>query len=184
MRMSKAVCAHCRRKIDAAAKLCPYCGADPVTGYKIDTQAMLQEVFQPREITTGESVLEYARQRQGIVIAVGVAVVFIVLALLHQYITMRNSSSVSDGPAVPLTEVTDLSNQPDEGQQQQRMPEMQFQYDGNPQRMRQYVVEQGAVTPPDVLAAQQAAAAAATPHPAQPGAVPGAAPAPARPPAR
>ena len=184
MRMSKAVCAHCRRKIDAAAKLCPYCGADPVTGNKVDTQALLQEVFQPRQITTGESVLEYARQRQGIVIAVGIAVVFVVLAGLHQYVSMRNSTAVAEGPAVPLTEVTDLSGQPDETQQV-RMPDLQFQYDGNPQRMRQYVVEQGAVPPPEVLAAQQAAAAAAvppnTPRPATPGAPP---PAPPRPPTR
>lgn len=164
MGMSKAICAHCRRKIDAAAKLCPYCGADPVTGHKIDTQAILQEVFQPREISTGESVLEYARQRQGIVIAVGVAVVFLTLAALHQYVTMRNATTVSEGPAVPLTEVTDLSNQPDEGQQQ-RIPDMQFQYEGNPQRMRQYVVEQGAIPPATATATTTAAAPPAPPAP-------------------
>jgi len=181
MGMSKAVCAHCRRKIDAAAKLCPYCGADPVTGQKlVDTQALLQEVFQPRQITTSESVLEYARQRQGVVIAIGLAVVFLILAALHQYISMRNSTAVAEGPAVPLTEVTDLSSLQEEGQQQ-AMPDLQFQYDGNPQRMRQYVVEQGAVTPPEVQAAQAAAQAAQ-----QPAAAPAAAPPPAppRPPAR
>ena len=37
---SAAVCAACRRSIDAAAKLCPYCGANPVTGERIDTQAI------------------------------------------------------------------------------------------------------------------------------------------------
>ncbi len=63
--MSNAVCAACKHPIDAAAKVCPYCGANPTTGEKaVDTQAVLQEIFKPREVTTGESVLEYARQRQ------------------------------------------------------------------------------------------------------------------------
>src|SRR5688572_32140787 len=45
---------------------CPYCGANPATGERVDTQAILQEVFSPREMSTSESVLEYARQRQGV----------------------------------------------------------------------------------------------------------------------
>src|ERR1044072_840579 len=59
MRMSKAVCAACQHKIDQTAKLCPYCGANPVTGERVlDTQAILEEVFHPRQISTTESVLE------------------------------------------------------------------------------------------------------------------------------
>jgi hypothetical protein len=53
--MSKVTCVACRHQIDEAAKVCPYCGADPVTGQKMDTQAMLQEVFQPRRLSTSES---------------------------------------------------------------------------------------------------------------------------------
>ena len=168
--MSKAVCAACRHEIDAAARLCPYCGADPHSGQKpVDTQAILQEAFQPRQVSATEGVLEYARQRQGLVIAVAILVGLLVLAGLHQLIMRRNAKAVSDASAVPLTEVTDLSNQQDETKQL-AMPELQFQYDGHPQTMTTFVVEQGAVAPPqeviDQLNAQQEArrarAAAAT----------------------
>lgn len=154
--MSSAVCAACRHQIDAAAKLCPYCGANPATGERIDTQALLQEVFQPRTVTKSESVLEYARQRQGIVIVLSLLVAFLLLAGIHQIVMRRNLSNVSDAPAVPLTEVTDLANQKDETAPMS-MPDLDFQYEGRPQTMRTFVVELGAVTPPEVIAAQQAA---------------------------
>jgi hypothetical protein len=182
--MNKVVCVACQHAIDASARVCPYCGADPTTGQKpVDTQAILQEVFRPRTVTTSESVLEYARQRQGIVIAIGIAVVFLILTGLHQFVTARNESSVSGAPAVPLTEITDLSNQPDDTKPAP-MPELDFQYDGKPQAMRTFIVEPGAVTPPEVIAEQQARQQA---RPGQPAAQPQPAPqtsaAPARPPA-
>jgi hypothetical protein len=40
------------------------------------------------------------------------------------------------------------------------MPNLDFQYEGTPQTMRTYIVERGATTPPEVLAAQQAEALA------------------------
>ena len=132
----------------------------------------MQEVFKPRTITTSESVLEYARQRQGIVIAVTIAVLFLLLTGLHQFVTARNESSVSGAPAVPLTEITDLSNRPDETKPVP-MPDLDFQYDGKPEAMRTFIVEPGAVTPPEVQAAQAAAQQAA-----QPQATPGQPPAP------
>jgi hypothetical protein len=158
--MSSAVCAACRHQIDAAAKICPYCGANPATGERIDTQALLQEVFQPRTVTKSESVLEYARQRQGVVITVSLLVAFLLLAGIHQIVMRRNLSAVSDAPAVPLTEVSDLANQKDDAAPM-TMPDLDFQYDGRPQSMRTFVVESGAVTPPEVIAAQQAAQQAA-----------------------
>jgi hypothetical protein len=163
--MTKVVCVACQHAIDAAARVCPYCGADPSTGQKpVDTDAIMQEVFKPRTITTSESVLEYARQRQGIVIAVTIAVLFLLLTGLHQFVTARNESSVSGAPAVPLTEITDLSNRPDETKPVP-MPDLDFQYDGKPEAMRTFIVEPGAVIPPEVQAAQAAAQAAAQPQP-------------------
>lgn len=144
--MTSGVCVACNRAIDETAKLCPYCGADRETGERVDTQALMQEVFRPREITTSESVLEYARQRQGIVITVSVFVAFLILAALHTFISTRNDSAVTDAPAMPLTEVADLANRPDETKPQP-MPELKFQYDGRPQMMRTYVVEPGAIAP-------------------------------------
>jgi hypothetical protein len=155
--MSNAVCAACKHPIDAAAKVCPYCGANPETGEKIiDTQAVLQEVFKPRHVTTSESILEFARQRQGIVIAIGVIVAFLIFTFLHQFVTARNART-SNSPAVALTDIADLSNQPEENKQQP-LPDLQFQTDGRPQVMQTFIVEQGAVTPPEVIAEQQAAA--------------------------
>jgi hypothetical protein len=152
-------CASCRHDIDAAARLCPYCGADPRTGMKpVDTQAMLGKVFQPRETTASGSVVEFARRRQGIVIAVAVLLGFLLLAGLHEYVTRRNARLVSAAAAIPLTEVTDLSGQQDETRPLP-LPKLEYQFDGHPQMMRTFVVEPGAVTPPEVAAAQKTATA-------------------------
>lgn len=153
---TKAVCASCQREIDAAAKLCPYCGADPVTGERVDTQAILQEIFTPKQLTTSETVLEYARQRQGLFIAGSILAVFLLLAVLHQFVTMRNSNAVTDAPAVPLTEIADVTTTADRAAAE--MPELDFVYDGRPQTMRTFIVEPGATPPPQVVAAQQQAA--------------------------
>ena len=132
---------------------------------------MLQEIFRPKEMTTGESVLEYARQRQGIVVAVSAIVLFLILALLHQFVTARNASAVSAAPPIPLTEIADLSGRQEEAQKLE-MPKLDFAYGGEPKAMRTFVVEPGAATPPEIVAAQQAAQAAAQPAPAQPAAQP------------
>src|SRR2546428_3333751 len=146
--MSKAVCVACRHAIDDAARLCPYCGADPRTGKKvIDTQAILQEEFQPRHVTPTESVMQFARQRQGVVIALGVVGLVLLLAAFHQFVVRRNATAVSDAAAVPLTDVADLNDQTDETQKIP-LPELQFQYDGNSKTMRTFIVEPGAVAPP------------------------------------
>ena len=172
MPLSSAVCAACQHQIDAAAKLCPYCGADPQTGQKIvDTQALLQQEFQPKHLTATEGVLQFARQRQGVVIAVAILVALLLLGGLHQFATRRNQTDVSDAAAVPLTEVTDLTNQPNDTRPLP-MPELHYQFNGNPQMMRTFVVEPGAVAPPGVnaappTAAAQPATATAAPVPAK-----------------
>ena len=179
----KRECRACGHAIDAAAKVCPYCGADPETGEKsVDTEAMLQEAFHTKpRLSTSESVLEYARQRQGIVLAITAAVAFLIFAVLHSFATSRNNSDVSNNPAVPLSEITDLNNQQDEAKQLP-LPPLDYQHDGRGATMRTYIMEPGAVTPPEVIAAQQAQAAAqqqaaaqkaAAQQPPQPGVRPG-----------
>ena len=144
--MSSGTCAACNRAIDAAAKLCPYCGADPATGERVDTQAILQEVFNTRELSTSESVLEFARQRQGIVLGVSLVVAFLVLAGLHQFVSMRNASAVTDSPAVPLTEITDVAKL-QSAAAPKPMPELDFPFEGRPQVMRTFIAEPGAIAP-------------------------------------
>jgi hypothetical protein len=152
------VCAACRHDIDAVAKICPYCGADPRTGTKpVDTQALLDKVFHHRETSASGSVIEFARQRQGVVIALGIIIGLLLLAGLHEYVTRRNARLVSAAAAIPLTEVADLSDRQDENRPLP-LPKLDYQFDGNPQMARAFVVEPGAVTPPEVVAAQQAAA--------------------------
>src|SRR5687768_6531651 len=159
---SERISAACGRGIDAAAKPCPYCGADPTTGRREDTQAILQEVFRPREVSASESVMEYARQRQGVVIAVSAFIAFLVIAALHQYVTARNSRAVTDAPAVPLSEITDVTRRADE-MAPIPMPPLDFQHDGRPKAMRTFIVESGAMTPPEIAAEQQAAQGQAAP---------------------
>lgn len=150
MSSTQSTCAACNRTIDAAAKLCPYCGANPATGERLDTQAILQEVFRPREMTTTDNVMEYARQRQGVVIAISLFVGFLIIVGIHQFVTARNAEVASDLPAVPLTELTDVTKKGDETAPVP-MPKLDFQYNGSPKRMRTYVVETGAVRPPEAM---------------------------------
>ena len=150
---SGAVCVACGHSIDASARLCPYCGANPATGEKIDTEAILREEFKGRNLTASQSVMKYARHRQGAVIAVGLALVFLTMAGLHQWATVRNETAVANGPAVPLSDVADLSDQRQENQQTP-MPPLNFEFNGNPQTMRTFIVEPGAVPPPAPPSAQ------------------------------
>jgi len=141
-------CVVCRHEIDDAAKVCAYCGADPRTGEKIiDAQAMLSEVFKPKPRGRAGTLMDFARQRQGIVVAAAVFVGFLILAGVYQFAVHRNDAAIASGSGVPMTEVTDVSDQGDENKPQP-MPDLQFQYDGNPKTMRTYVVEPGATPPP------------------------------------
>jgi hypothetical protein len=168
MSSQRLVCVACHREIDTAAKLCPYCGADPRTGEKLDTDALLQEEFKSRPLTPSQNVLEYAHQRQGVVWAFAIAVILLALAGLHQLAVHRNETAVASSNAVPLAEVTDITSQGDT-QSSPPMPELRYRYDGRPQTMRTFVVEPGAVTPPEVLAQQATVTpAAAGQHTAPP----------------
>ncbi len=104
-------------------------------------------MFHAKELSTTENVLEFARQRQGIVIAVSIFVAFLVLAGLHQFVTRRNESVQTTAAAVPLTEITDVANQKSEVTPVP-MPNLDFPFDGKPHTMRTFIVERGAVAPP------------------------------------
>jgi hypothetical protein len=160
------ICAACQREIDAAARLCPFCGADPRPAEKLDTQPRAQQETKPPQLTPTQKAR--MQQRQGAVIAFAVAALALALVALHQFAT-RNETATSKSNAAPLAEVTDISPQPD-SQPPPPMPDLQYRYDGDPQAIHTGVVEPGAVTPPAVNAAQQVAAKPATsqPHPPLP----------------
>jgi hypothetical protein len=139
-------CVACKHSIDDHARLCPYCGADPVTGEKIDTQSVIEQVFHPKRLSKTDSVLDYARRRQGIVVAIVAAVIFLVLATVHQFVTARNSA-VSSGPAISLSEIADVANEKDDTKPAP-MPDLKYQFDGRGQTMQTFINEPGAIAPP------------------------------------
>lgn len=138
-------CVACKHSIDDHARLCPYCGADPATGEKADTQDVIEQVFHPKKLSAADTVLDYARRRQGIVVALGAILVFLVLAALHSFVTARNSA-VSTGPAISLTEIADVADQKNETQPAP-MPDLKYQFDGRGQAMQTFITEPGAVAP-------------------------------------
>jgi len=138
-------CVACKHSIDDQARLCPYCGADPASGEKVDTQAAIEQVFHTKKLSTADTVLDYARRRQGIVVALVAIVVFLLLAMLHQFVTARNST-VSNGPAISLSEIADAANEKTDTQAAP-MPDLKYQYDGRGQVMQTFINEPGAVAP-------------------------------------
>lgn len=144
----KSSCVSCGHSIDASAKLCPYCGADPKTGQKLDPTPLVQSHFPPKAVLPAhESFLEFLRARQSIVVALVIVSVLLVAVALHQMIIRRNLNAVSDVPAIPLTEVADLSNQP-ATTDELPMPELEFETEGVVRNVRTLLLEPGAVPPP------------------------------------
>lgn len=144
----KIECVSCHHSIDAEARLCPYCGADPRTGERFDPKPLLDKHFpRKKELSRIEAALEFFRERQGIVGTAVVALIFLSLVGLHRFITERNARQVSDVPAIPLTEVADLSHRAQT--EQVRIPQLEFQYAGSAQAVRTLLVEPGAVAPPE-----------------------------------
>lgn len=141
-------CRSCRRQIDDLARLCPYCGADPVSGERFDPAPLLEKHFPKKaELPARESILEFVRQRQAIVVGVVVASVFLLAFGLHQMIIRRNASTTSDVPAIPLTDLTDLSSTTAQNQRV-AIPDLDFVHEGDARTVRTLLMEPGAVAPP------------------------------------
>jgi hypothetical protein len=169
-------CVSCRRHIDEVAKLCPYCGADPDTGTKVDATPIVQEHFPPRPpLNIFERLNLFLRQRQGLAVGIIAALAFLALWGLHRFASSRNASAAEDVPTVALTDIADLANQREVADAP--LPTLQFSYDGNPKTMQTFLVEPGAVAPappPSLVARPQLPAGtpagppvAGTPMPSQ-----------------
>lgn len=147
MEMTEQTCRSCAHVIDGAAKLCPFCGADPATGEKTDVAPLIQEHFPPKpRLSPLQRALLLLRARQGIVLAVAAGVVVLLFVGLHQWASSRNAAMQSEVPAVPLTEITDLSRQ-SQGSAELPLPDLPFAYDGNARTLQTFLVEPGAVNP-------------------------------------
>lgn len=140
-------CISCQHAIDESAKLCPYCGADPETGEKIDVKPLFEAHFPPKpEMAPTATVVSFLRQRQGFVVTAIIIGSFLLLTTLHQLISRRNQEEARDVPAIPLTEVADLSRQ-SEKSAELPIPDVKFTYEGNARTMQTFLVEPGAVPP-------------------------------------
>lgn len=139
-------CRSCRHAIDDTAKLCPYCGANTVTGEKLDVKPLIEKHF-PRKKQLGavESVFDFLRHRQSIVVGIAAVLALLLLLGLHSLVITRNATLASASAGIPLTEVSDINQRSEE--QQVPMPALTFPFDGNPETMKVPISEPGAIAP-------------------------------------
>jgi hypothetical protein len=104
----KTECRSCGHRIDASARLCPFCGADPDTGRKVDTAPILEKHFPRRaELPAKERAADFLRARQGLVVTIFILVAGLLAIALHQMVTRRTlaqsseASSNSNRKAIP-----------------------------------------------------------------------------------
>lgn len=162
-------CVACRHEIDADARLCPYCGADPVTGEKFDPTPIVKSHFPDRrDLGPGERAAQFLRERQGIVVSAIIIVVFLGLIAAHQYVTRRAAMVQSDIPPVPLSDLADFGAGSESAREPAPLPDVGFQWTGRPEVLKVMLVEPGAVAPPEpatptTSAPPEASAQGATP---------------------
>jgi hypothetical protein len=152
--MSKIMCAGCRREIDATARLCAYCGADPVSGAKPELIGLGEEAGTRSTASASSRAGRLARRRQSAFIAIAIAGALIALFGSHQLLRHRNQAAVTGATAATLTEIVDLKTPPSDTKPLP-MPSMAFRFEGQPQGMRTLILEPGALKPPEVLAAER-----------------------------
>lgn len=180
--MTTKQCLACGREIDADARLCPYCGANPQTGEKFDSTPIVKSHFPDRrDLSAGERLAQFLRERQGIVVSAIVIVVFLVLVAAHQYVTRRAAMVQSDTPPVPLTELADFGADGEISSEPAPLPDVGFQWTGRPEVLKVMLVEPGAVPPPEAAPASTSTAGGGTASASTPGRP---APRPNQPPAR
>lgn len=157
-------CANCRRAIDEASKVCPFCGANPSTGEKaIDLAPIVESQFPRRaDRSATESFLEFLRRRQWILITLMAFALLAVVLFTQRMIRERNVAAAAEIPAVPLTEIADLSGQTT-AVERAPIPNLEFQYEGNPKSARTLLMEPGAVAPPPPPTATTTTAQTAAP---------------------
>lgn len=170
-------CVACGHEIDAAARLCPYCGADPETGKRFDPKPILERHFPARDLSRSTRAREFFRERQALVVTGIIIGVFLLIGAAHQFASRRAASADPNVPPVPLAELASLNDEAE--REELPIPELEFSWTGRPESMKVMLIEPGAVPPPPeeqakVLAPprrpapQPAPAEASTPRPTPP----------------
>ncbi|HYM60312.1 MAG TPA: zinc ribbon domain-containing protein [Thermoanaerobaculia bacterium] len=154
--MARTTCAACHREIDATARLCAYCGADPLSGVKTYLIGLGVDAGTPIAAPAPRRAGRFARRRQSLLIASAIAGALIALLGLYEILQHRNKAAVTGATAATLTEIVDVKTPPTDTKPLP-LPPMAFQFEGKPEAMRTLILEPGAVKPPEVLAAEREA---------------------------
>ena len=146
--IEKIECRACGHSVDKQARICPYCAANPHTGEAERSRPPIEQLIQPKEqLSFFERASTTIRSRSGSFLAASI-ILGVTLLIIASTVVNERQRAVADVPPVPLTEVTDLSSTRERDTEELELPELDFQYDGNPASMETFILEEGAVAPP------------------------------------
>lgn len=140
----KEPCPRCGRKIDQAARVCPFCGADTESGAVVDEEErqVVEEVF-GGDRDEDHPLLIFYRKNQQIILILGLLVA---IGALLGVTAMMSGSGEREVQAVPLSELTTPPDQERAGEAPE-MPEPEFTVPGNAETFETFLTEEGAVAP-------------------------------------
>jgi hypothetical protein len=137
-------CAACDRLVDPQARACPYCSADPRTGEKLLPAVPVEDLLsRKKEESALRRALNAIRSSESLLLPLSVGLGVLLLIALSTWVTRQ--SAATDVPAIPLSEVTSV--QQTEQEAPMDLPDLQFQFDGNPSSMESLLLEEGAISP-------------------------------------
>jgi glutaredoxin len=141
----KISCMACSHMVDPQARACPYCSADPRTGEKHRPAIPVDDIFsRKKEESSLRRAMHAIRSNENLLLPLSVGVGVLLLIALSTWVTGRQSAA-TDVPSIPLSEITSVQRTDQEAPME--LPEIQFQFDGNPSSMESLLLEEGAISP-------------------------------------
>lgn len=138
-------CAACDHMVDPQARACPYCSADPRSGEKHRPAVPVDDLLsRKKEESALRRAMHAIRSSESLLLPLSVGIGVLLLIALSTWVT-RHQSATTDVPAIPLSEVTSVQRTDQEAPMD--LPDLQFQFDGNPSSMESLILEEGAVSP-------------------------------------
>jgi cytoskeletal protein RodZ len=157
-------CEACAHMVDPNARACPYCGADPRTGEKLRPAVPVDDLLsRKKEESALRRAMHAFRSNENLLLPLSVGVGVLLLIALSTWVT-RQQSAATDVPSIPLSEITSVQRTDQEAPTE--LPEIPFQFDGNPSSMESLLLEEGAISPEqETDAEEQIAEEVAPPDP-------------------
>ncbi|MDX1584323.1 MAG: zinc ribbon domain-containing protein [Thermoanaerobaculia bacterium] len=145
----KITCNACGHQVDENARTCPYCGADPRSGER-EPKPPIDEILPGRQRPSfREKVTTFVRSRTGVVLAISIGIGVALLIAVSSWLDERHDRAATNARPIPLTEVTDLAADAAEQEPAPEMPDLDFEYGGDPDAMESFIIEEGAIPPED-----------------------------------